>query len=46
LLWQGGKETRKYHLVGWDPVSVPKDQGGPGVLDLKCMNTSLLAKWI
>jgi hypothetical protein len=32
LLWQGGKETKKYHLAGWDLVSLAKDQGGLGWL--------------
>ena len=46
MLWQGGKVTKKYHLAGWNLFNLPKDQGGLGVLDLNCMNTSLLAKWI
>jgi hypothetical protein len=39
-----GKETKKYHLAGWDLVSLPKDHVVLGVIDLKCMNISLLAK--
>jgi hypothetical protein len=46
ILWQGGKSTKKYHLVDWKIVCLPKDVGGSCVLDLKCMNWSLLAKWL
>jgi hypothetical protein len=34
LLWQGG-HNKKNHLVDWNLVCSPKDQGGLGVLDLK-----------
>jgi hypothetical protein len=34
------------HLVDWGIVCTPKNQGGLGVLDLKCMNEALLAKCI
>jgi hypothetical protein len=46
LLWQGGNISRKFHLENWNIVILPKDQGGLGVIDLRCMNFSLLAKWI
>lgn len=46
LLWQGGLHTKKYHLIDWEIVCSPKDQGGLGVLDLIYMNKCLLAKWI
>jgi hypothetical protein len=46
LLWQGGNTSRKFHLANWNIVCLPKDQGGLGVIDLRCMNFSLLAKWI
>jgi hypothetical protein len=45
LLWQGGKKTKK-HLVDWEIVCLPKDQGGLEVLELNCMNVSLLSKWL
>jgi hypothetical protein len=42
---RGDNSTRKkYHLVSWDVVCKSKSQGGLGVLDLKIMNTALLAK--
>jgi hypothetical protein len=28
ILWQGGKSnTKKYHLINWKTVRVPKDRG-------------------
>ena len=44
MLWQGGHNSKKYHLVDWDTVCIPKDQGGLGVLDLNSMNKCLLSK--
>jgi hypothetical protein len=43
-----GKEEKiqKCHLVGWETVCTPKNRGGLGILDLRCMNISLLTKWI
>lgn len=38
----GDPTKKKYHLVAWDKVCVPKDQGGLGILDLKFMNKVLL----
>jgi hypothetical protein len=46
LLWQGGHQTKKYHLVDWASVCSPKNQGGLGVLNLEFMNDSLLYKWL
>lgn len=46
LLWQGGKTSHKYHLVDWDTVCLPKDQGALGVMALIEMNISQIAKWI
>jgi hypothetical protein len=37
---------KKYHLVSWNVVCKSKSQGGLRVLDLKIMNTVLLAKWM
>jgi hypothetical protein len=44
MLWQGGK-NKNPHLVNWDIVCLPKDQGGLEILDLRCMNLCILAKW-
>jgi hypothetical protein len=46
MLWQNGLNTRKIYLVGWKSVCQPKDDGGLGLLDLRCMNISLLVKWM
>jgi hypothetical protein len=40
------KQHKKYHLVNWDTVCTPKNQDGLGILDLRCMNNSSLAKWL
>lgn len=46
FLWEEVKNKKKYHLVNWDIVYLPKDQGGLGILNLDLMNISLLAKWL
>jgi hypothetical protein len=46
LLWQGGSQTKKIHLVNWNSVCTPKSQGGLGVLNLGYMNDALLTKWL
>lgn len=46
LLWQEDKGKKKYHLVNWDEICQPKDQGGLGVTDLDVKNISLLCKWL
>ncbi|CAN0858870.1 Putative ribonuclease H protein At1g65750, partial [Linum grandiflorum] len=45
FLWVGASDVRKYHLVGWEKVKVPKDAGGIGIMDLRSMNVALLGKW-
>lgn len=45
LLWQGTSQKRKYALISWKWVCMPKELGGMGVLDLHSMNISLLLKW-
>ena len=46
FLWGEDQGIRKYHLVNWDTVCLPKDYGGLGILDLKHMNVALLGKWL
>ena len=46
FLWSGDKNKKKYHLVNWSTVCMPRDQGGLGILDLELMNISLLSKWL
>jgi hypothetical protein len=38
--------AKRYHLVNWHTVCLPKDCGGLGVLDLTTMNKILLCKWL
>jgi hypothetical protein len=45
FLWDEDENKRKYHLVNWQTVCLPKDQGGLGILDLDIMNIALLSKW-
>jgi hypothetical protein len=40
------KGKKKYHLVSWDVVCLPKHHGGLGILNLDLINISLLAKWL
>ena len=44
--WQGTSKKRKYHMVKWEALSRPKEFGGLGFMDVRVMNTCLLAKWI
>jgi hypothetical protein len=46
FLWSGDKNKKKYHMISWPVVCLPKDQGGLGILDLDIMNISLLSKWL
>lgn len=45
FMWQGGSMKKKYHLVKWTKLCLPKQKGGLGVHDLRKMNLSLLSKW-
>lgn len=46
FLWGGGEEAFHYHLVAWDRVCVPKENGGLGVRSLVTFNLALLGKWL
>lgn len=46
FLWTSGDKDRSIHLIGWDKVCLPKDQGGLGIQSLEPMNKALLAKWL
>jgi hypothetical protein len=46
FLWGDDPTKKKYHLVRWSDVCLPKDQGGLGILNLDLMNIALLSKWI
>lgn len=43
MAWERWEE--KFHLVDWNSVRQPKNNGGLGVRPLKLMNQALLGKW-
>jgi hypothetical protein len=45
FLWNGDKNKKKYHVVSWPTICLPKDKGGLDILDLDIMNISLLSNW-
>jgi hypothetical protein len=44
FLWGGSREKKKYNLVKWSIVCLPKDQGGLDILDVEVMNIAVLGK--
>ena len=44
FLWGTSEAAKKIHLVGWQKVTKPKDEGGLGLQTAKGRNISLLAK--
>lgn len=46
MVWQETRYKKKYHLVNWFVVCMPKSRGGLGILDLNIMNKCLLMKWL
>ena len=46
FLWQGHKESKKFHLVNWKTICSRKDSGGLGIRPLKNINYTLLGKWL
>jgi hypothetical protein len=45
LVWGQFRQEKKYYLVSWLTICKSKSQGGLGLIDLKRLNQSLLAKW-
>lgn len=45
FLWKGSKGSHGYHLLKWDDVKLPLEEGGLGIVDIKQKNPALLAKW-
>jgi hypothetical protein len=45
FLWQGTSTKKKFALIKWSKICMPRQFGGLGILDLHCMNISLLLKW-
>ncbi|WVZ57602.1 hypothetical protein U9M48_007966 [Paspalum notatum var. saurae] len=46
LIWQNDQHKKKYHLIKWDQIRQPKEQGGLGIIDLEVQNKCLLSKWL
>ena len=46
FFWEGANANKKYHMVRWEEVCRPKDQGGLGIINTKSMNVALMVKWI
>ena len=44
FLWDSTPEKRKIHLVNWNTVTLPIDQGGLGIHAARPRNLALLAK--
>ncbi|KAJ4839691.1 hypothetical protein Tsubulata_006579 [Turnera subulata] len=46
FFWNGYDKKSKACLVAWNKISIPKECGGMGIMDLSVMNQCLLFKWI
>jgi hypothetical protein len=46
FLWGGMNDDFKFHLVEWDKVCSPIDEGGLGIRNLRRFNQALLGKWL
>jgi hypothetical protein len=48
FLWRGNKETYSggHCLVAWTKITLSKNNGGLGIIDLQLQNKTLLLKWI
>lgn len=40
LLWGDTHETKKFHLVSWDKICVPRVEGGLSIRSFKDMSTA------
>jgi hypothetical protein len=46
FLWGGMNDDFKFHLVEWDKVCSPIDEGGLGIRNMRRFNQALLGKWL
>jgi hypothetical protein len=46
FLWGGMNDENKMHLVEWDKVCSPLDEGGLGIRNIRRFNQALLGKWL
>ena len=45
FFWEGVGNLKKYHMIKWGALAVPKEFGGLGFVDTRTMNIVLLSKW-
>jgi exonuclease III len=46
FLWGGIGEEKRFHLIRWDKVCLPLQNGGLAIKNLRLFNQALLGKWI
>jgi hypothetical protein len=46
FLWGGMNDEAKMHLVEWEKVCTPLDEGGLGIRNIRRFNQALLGKWL
>jgi hypothetical protein len=46
ILWGEMNDEAKMHLVEWDKVCSPMDEGGLGIRNIRRFNQALLGKWL
>jgi hypothetical protein len=46
FLWGGKNDEVKFHLVEWEKVCSPIDEGGLGIRNVRRFNQALLGKWL
>lgn len=46
FFWEADGLKRKYHMVRWEDLCTPKNQGVLAYNILKKMNLALITKWI
>ena len=46
FFWEGVGNKKKYHMIKWEALAVPRESGGLGFIETRAMNTALLSKWI
>ena len=44
FIWGGGRDKRSIHLAKWEVLTLPKDRGGWGILDMEIFGNSLIIK--
>jgi hypothetical protein len=46
FFWEGLEGKKKYHMLRWEALCRPREDGGLGFVNTKMMNEALLCKWI